>query len=128
MADIGYRWVEWPYARIRRELETRNGEIVRFVYQLEYNMEASEDGLPPHDWQEVARLDHDREAPMGHDIREEGLHVDIYRNGKKVLTSYDFPPVPLSEAPAFCEEYLQDNADFLISRFEEWLDVGEKWA
>lgn len=128
MPDLGYRWVEWPYARIRRELDTRNGEIVRFVYQLEYDVEASEDGLPPHDWQEVARFDHSIENPMGHDVGEEGLHLDVYRNGKKYRTARGFPPLRPTQAPRFCEQFLIDRADELLARFEKWHDVGKKWA
>jgi hypothetical protein len=90
-------------------------------------MEATEDGLPPHDWQEVAQFDHDIENPMGHDVSEEGLHVDVYRDGEKFMTTADFLDVPLSDVPQFCETYLQENAEFLIGRFERWHDVGEKW-
>ena len=128
MANLGYQWVEWPYARLRRELETENGEIVRFVYQLEYDMEASEDGLPPHDWREVARFDHDIENPMGHDVGEEGLHMDVYRHGKKYQTARGFPPIRPTYAPRFCEQFLLERADKLLARFEQWHSVGNKWA
>jgi hypothetical protein len=125
MADIGFSWVEWPYARIRRELETEGGVVTRFVFQLEYDCEATTDGLLPHDWRTVARFDHDLDGP--HNVNEEGLHVDVYRDGEVVMKSYDFPPVPLRKAPRFCERYLQENADFLIDRFERWHDIGDTW-
>jgi hypothetical protein len=126
MADIGFSWVEWPYARIRRELAVDEGVVTRFVFQLEYDLEATTDGLPPHDWRTVARFDHDIDGQ--HNILEEGLHIDVYRNGAVYLKSYDFPTVPLSNAPRFCERYLRKNADFLIDRFERWHDIGEDWA
>lgn len=126
MTDLGYFWVEWPYARIRRELDVSEGVVMRFVYQLEYDVEATEDGLPPHDWRPVARFDHDVEGP--HNVAEEGLHIDVYRDGDVYMKSYDFPIIRLKEAPRFCERYLRENADFLIDRFERWHNIGEKWV
>lgn len=125
MADLGYLWVEWPYARIRRELETERGVVTRFVYQLEYNAEASLDGLPPHDWHEVARFDHDIDGP--HDISEDGLHIDLYREGEKYAQLYNFPAVPLNAAPEFCEQFLLNRADKLLDQFERWHDFDSKW-
>lgn len=125
MTDIGYRWIEWPYARLRREIDVDGGVPTRFVYQLEYDLDATVDGLPPHDWQAVARMDHDSTGP--HNAAEEGLHIDLYRDGAKVKQSHDFPDVPLKLAPAFCEMYLQENADRLLDRFEQWHNVGKKW-
>ena len=82
-------------------------------------------GLPPHDWRAVARFDHDRDGP--HNVAEEGLHIDVYREGVKAMQSYDFPPVPLEKAPRFCHRYLVENADFIIDRFERWHNVGDQW-
>jgi hypothetical protein len=126
MDEIGYVWVEWPYARIRRELAVENGVPVRFVYQLEYNMQASYGGLPPHDWRQVARFDHDVEGP--HDVADEGLHIDLYRDGRKYEQTYDFPPIELTDTPDFCQRYLEQNADYLLERFEQWHDVEKKWV
>lgn len=126
MTDIGYLWAEWPYARIRRELDTVDGIPTRFVFQLEYDMEASRDGLPPHDWRQVARFDHDEDGP--HNVAVEGLHLDIYRDGEKYRRTWSFPTVPLRETPDFCQQYLAQNADFLIDRFEKWHNVGRKWV
>lgn len=126
MTDIGYIWVEWPYARIRRELEVENGIPVRFVYQLEYNVEASRDGLPPHDWRQVARFDHDIDGP--HNVAEEGLHIDLYRDGERYEQSRDFPDVEVTDMPDFCQGYLEQNVDYFLDRFERWHDISEKWV
>lgn len=126
MTDLGYSWVEWPYARIRRELEVDEGVVTRFVYQLEYDMEATEDGLPPHDWRIVARFDHNIDGP--HNVAEEGLHIDLYCDGKKYAQLYDFPDIPLEEAPRFCEKFLRERVDDLLDQFEEWHDVGGRWS
>ena len=126
MTDIGHLWAEWPYARIRRELDTEDGRPVRFIFQLEYDMDDSNDGLPPHDWRQVARFDHDLDGP--HNVAVEGLHLDVYREGEKYMRTWSFPEVPLREAPDFCQQYLLRNADFLINRFEKWHSVGRKWV
>lgn len=126
MDDIGHVWVEWPYARIRRELAVEEGVPVRFVYQLEYNVQATHDGLPPHDWRQVARFDHDINGP--HNIADEGLHIDLHRDRRKYAQLYDFPEISVTEAPDFCQEFLEQRADELIDQFEKWHDTGEKWV
>lgn len=116
MTQFDHLWVAWPTARIRRELAVSGGVPTRFVSQLEYDLEATPDGGPPHDWRPVARFDHDVEG--AHDVREEGLHLDVYRNGEKYRTARDFRTVPIEDAPRFCERYLLRNAAFLLARFE----------
>lgn len=74
----------------------------------------------------MARFDHDVDGP--HDVGEEGLHLDVYRDGEKYRRSTDFPPVPVNEAIAFCEQYFRENATYLLARFERWHDVERKWA
>ena len=100
MSDIGFVWVEWPYARIRRELDTAGGTVTRFVYQLEYDAKATRDGHPPHDWMQVARFDH--EVDGQHDAEIEGLHLDIYRDGETWAKTWDFPDIELRHVPDFC--------------------------
>lgn len=125
MTDLGFEWVEWPYARIRRELDTENGRVTRFVFQLEYNLKATADGLPPHEWLEVARFDHDVDG--GHNVAVEGLHLDVYRDGEVYRKTWDFPSVPLNVAPDFCQQYLLSNADYFLDQFERWHNVGRDW-
>ena len=120
MTDLGPIWLEWPHTRIRRELRTERGEVVRFVAQLEYNPSARYDVQPPSEWMVVARFDHDRTSAGGHDIAEEGLHLDIYRDGERYRRSWDFPRVPLPRAMDYCESYLEKHSDRLLARFDEW--------
>ncbi len=83
MAELEPVWVQWPYARIRRELVTERGEPVRFVAQLEYDIQATPTGENTSEWRTVARFDHHSEAEHGHDIAEEGLHLDLYKDSEK---------------------------------------------
>jgi hypothetical protein len=85
--------------------------------QLEYWLDG--------EWLEVVRFDHAPDAEMGHDITEEGLHMDIYREGVKHCVKGDFPPVKLNRAPRYCTAYIRENAERLIRRFERWHNVNE---
>ena len=63
--------------QLRTAFSTERGTVTKFLMQLEYWLEG--------DWREVIRYDHDRDAPGGHDITEDGLHRDIYRDGEDPL-------------------------------------------
>jgi hypothetical protein len=64
----GISWVEYPYARIRKAVETEQGDVTRFVVQLECNVNPGP--LEPNDWRQVARFDHEPDLGMGHDVTE----------------------------------------------------------
>jgi len=116
--DVQYLdWVEYPHARLRVEIDKTAGVPTRFVVQLERRVDES--------WQQVVRFDHDPENPMGHDVTEEGLHMDVYRDGEKVRVKDDFPPVGLTRAPRYCIVYIGQYAETLLRRFEEWHDLNQ---
>lgn len=119
-----FRWIE-PYARIRKDIDARRGRITRFVVQLEYDM--CPDPMKESDWWQVARFDHDPLDKCGHDIREERLHMDVYRDGHKEYVARHFPEVELEYAPKYCENYLLEHADWLLSRFEDWHGISDRW-
>ena len=127
MTDIGPKWIQWPYARIRRIIEAQDGTVTRFVYQLEYDVAATPVGTHTPDWKQVARFDHNTDPSVGHDIRKDGLHMDLYRNGEKYRVVTSFPSVPLSLAPAYCEHYLEEHAPTLLKQFEYWHDLRGPW-
>ena len=56
-----------------------HGEVTRFVVQLEY--------LYGGEWTPVVRYDHDSASMHGHDVTDDGLHIDVYRDGEKHLKS-----------------------------------------
>ena len=88
-------------------------------------MQATQDGLPPHDWREVARFDHDIDGE--HDVEVEGIHLDLYRDGEKYEKLWGFPRMTANEAPDFCQQFLRERADELLDEFETWHDVGREW-
>lgn len=121
----GATWVRWPYARIRREISTDRGKVTRFVIQLEYDETASYGGTEQSVWQTVARFDHAPGGPHGHDITDEGLHLDLYRDGERYERSWSFPPIPLAKAPRWCEKWLEENCDQLVERYEQWHEITD---
>jgi hypothetical protein len=104
MGDSAHiEWVEYPLAWVRSEIDTHRGIPTRFVVQLEYRIDG--------EWRAVVRFDHDQTGEQSHDITEEGLHMDVYRNGEKYRVERGFPPVSLRRAPRYCKSYVKSNAD-----------------
>jgi len=92
-----------------------HGEVTRFVVQLEYLHEG--------EWTPVVRYDHDPESAHGHDVTDEGLHLDVYRDSEKYRQEYVAPPMPADVALDFAEDHLSENTQRFIRRFEEWDEI-----
>jgi hypothetical protein len=127
MGEIAPLWIRWPYARIRRELDIDHGEIQYFLAQLEYDIQATPTGENKSKWRAVARFDHNSDPERGHDIREQGLHLDVFRDGEKYRVETSFPSVPLTIAPEVCQDYLVEHADRYLEQFERWHDLYGPW-
>lgn len=117
-------WIDWPYARIRRIIETDEGTVSRFVVQLEYDAAADEGSVSS--WRVVARFDHDAASAGGHDVSEEGLHLDVYRDGERYARARGFPRLPPGTAMRYAEDYLRQHAERLLVRFERWHDLDPR--
>lgn len=104
--------------QLRTAFTTSQGEVVRFMVQLEYWLDGG--------WRPVVRYDHDREAPGGHDITDEGLHMDVYRDGEKVDVVGVTGPILADEGFDAAEEDLHENAQRYIERFERWHGISER--
>ena len=115
--DREFTTIIYRRAQIRTGLSTDRGDVTRFLVQLEY----WHDG----EWLTVVRFDHNPNTEFGHDITEDGLHMDIYRDDQKYRVKDDFPPVELNRAPRYCTAYIHEHADRLIRRFEQWHNVNE---
>ena len=127
MPDVDPFWIRWPYARVRREWGADAGEVSYFLVQLEYDVEATPTGKNNPDWQTVARFDHNPDTEEGHDIREEGLHLDVYKHGEKHKVKRGFPPVPPGHAIRYCERYFERHAGRLLEQFERWHGLYGPW-
>jgi len=98
--------------RVRLGYSHDRGEVTRFVVQLEYCVEG--------EWREVVRYDHDPASEFGHDVTEEGLHIDVYRDGEQYRTEYVAPPMPAGLALDRAEDHLSNNLEGFTTRFEQW--------
>lgn len=103
--------------QVRLALTPDRGEVVRFAVQLEYWLDG--------DWREVVRYDHDRDAEGGHNVEQEGLHRDVYRDGEKYRTEQVAGPLPAEKGLHYAEEDLHDEPEEHIRRFERWHGVKD---
>jgi hypothetical protein len=107
-----------PIARRRTYLDTDKGELRRFYVQLEYNRRPSFDQRD--DWVDIARFDHQPGNEYGHNIRKEGLHMDLCHPSESDRRVTDFPRVPLKQAPYFCEDYFDRNYNEICIQYANW--------
>lgn len=84
--------------------------------QLEYRLSD--------EWAEVVRFDHDKDTEGGHDVTDEGVHMDVYRDGVKIRTEQVAGPMPAGEALDFAEDHLAEHLERLIRRFEQWHNLN----
>jgi hypothetical protein len=106
--------------RVRRRIgySHDSGEVIRFVVQLEYHLDG--------EFHQVVRFDHDPDSEHGHDVTEDGVHLDVYRNRTKHRSEEVFPPMPASDALTFAEEHLNQHAEQYINRFEIWHEIRRR--
>ena len=104
--------------RVRLGYSHKRGDVTRFVVQLEYCIEG--------EWREVVRYDHDPASEFGHDVTEEGLHIDIYRDGEQYRTEYVAPPMPAGVALDRAEDHLSNNLKTFTTRFEQWHGIRNR--
>ena len=96
--------------------DRQSNHIHRFIVQLHYQIDIS-----PVRWEAIARMDHNETAALGHDIYEEGLHIDAARRSQppvKLRPSHS--PLPSSRGKVIraCTDYLDANADYFIDVHE----------
>jgi hypothetical protein len=125
MGDEGPRDYDREYTdplsdvtRVRLGYSHDRGEVTRFVVQLEYCVEG--------EWREVVRYDHDPASEFGHDVTEEGLHIDVYRDGEQYRTEYVAPPMPAGLALDRAEDHLSNNLEGFTTRFEQWHGIRNR--
>lgn len=104
--------------RRRVGISTEQGQVVRFVVQLEYRVAS--------DWRVVVRFDHDPASAVAHDVTDEGIHMDVYRNGEKWRSEEVFPPMFPGEALTYAEEHLRNHYQRYVRRFERWHGIKHR--
>ncbi|WP_425504789.1 DUF7718 family protein [Salinigranum marinum] len=70
----------------------------------------------------VVRYDHDSEGrtEATHDVTEEGLHINVYRDGEKTDSHEVTPPLPANQTLNAAEDHLSTHLDGYIRRLERW--------
>jgi len=108
------------------------GRIPRFLVQIRYQADTD-----PVRWAELARMDHNDTAPLGHNVYQEGLHVDISRrHGCTAHLDVPHAPLPAERGRTIrrCVDYFRQYAGYFIDVFEgdrspgqppTWSDGGE---
>lgn len=121
-------WEDWsngtvqPTARIQERIYW-NGEIVtEFCVQLEYNVAVHYE-MDRNSWRAVARFDHNVSPHRGHDIRDEGLHMDLFPKTDYEREVKDFPAVPLRDAPNYSRRFLEERHSHYLGRYERICSV-----
>jgi hypothetical protein len=106
--------------QVRIGLDREKGAVTRFMVQLEYH----HDG----DWHPVVRYDHDGtgESEHSHDVVDEGLHIDIYRDGEKHATEYISAVRSGAEGLNRVEEHLSNNLQRFTNRYEQWHGINHQ--
>lgn len=106
--------------RVRIGFDSRKNDVERFVVQVEYHHNGQ--------WYTVVRYDHDGtgESQHAHDVTEDGLHIDIYREGSKHASEYIAPAESGAEAMNRVEDHLSKNLQRFIERYERWHGIKRR--
>lgn len=106
-----------PDCHITIGFDQQRQHIPRFIVQLHYQTATN-----PVDWTDIARMDHNETSITGHDVYNEGLHVDIARESKATVhLQVPHSPLPRSRGTVIrrCAEYLAGEASYFIDVYEE---------
>ena len=96
--------------------------IPRFIVQLHYQI-----SINPVRWEAIVRMDHNETAALGHDIYQEGVHIDAARRSQppvKLRPPHGSLPVSRGKVIRACTDYLDANADYFIDICEGRVSPG----
>jgi hypothetical protein len=94
--------------------------IPRFLVQLHYRT-----ARDPLAWEEIARMDHNETSKGGHDVYQEGLHVDV-RGGTDEWRHLRFSGVPLPNSRG---ALIRECTGYFERRAQQFVDIyeGRRW-
>lgn len=96
--------------------DRQQGDIVRFLVDLQYT-----ESFTPPDYTQIARIDHNSSPSSGHDIRTEGIHVDVrskHGQNRKYYPHYSHVPHRLGAVIQASADYFHQNASFFVDFYE----------
>lgn len=112
--------------------DKQGNHIPRFLVRLHYAIK-----FLPINWTSIARFDHNEKSASGHNIYDEGLHIDIKRKSAGDLTIHpSHNPIPPNRGTVIraCVTYFQREADYFRDVYEgnksssnppKWPDGGD---
>ena len=117
-----------PDCHITVGFDRERGDIPRFLVQLHYQAETA-----PVRWTELARMDHNETDPLGHDVYQEGLHVDVARrSADTVHLEVRHAPLPANRGRVVrrCAFYFRREAAYFVDVYEERISPGgpPRWS
>jgi len=59
-------------------------------------------------------------------VSEDGLHIDIYRDGDNYRTEYAAPAFSDAIALDRAEDHLQNNLEGFTNRYEQWHGIRDQ--
>lgn len=106
-----------PNCAITVGFDRIRGHIPKFLVQFHYQVSNA-----PLQWEPIARIDHNEKPGKGHNVYNEGLHVDIDRRTLPEVKLYiRHTPLPKSRGAVISKsvDYFRTHADYFIDVFEE---------
>ncbi|GGJ07124.1 hypothetical protein GCM10008995_16220 [Halobellus salinus] len=102
--------------------DRQSNHIPRFIVQLHYRID-----INPIRWEAIARMDHNETAALGHNIYQEGLHVDAARRSHppvKLRPSHSPLPASRGRVIRACTDYLDVNTGYFVDVYEGNVSPG----
>jgi len=95
-------------------IDVHAGDVVRFVVRLHYPLSRAST-----QWETIARFDHNA-GVGGHDIYDEGLHIDVKPPSGKQKIHPTHGPIPRAGGVVvrLCVQYLQQHAQYFVDVFK----------
>ena len=105
-----------PDCHITVGFDRARRRIPRFLIQLHYQADTA-----PVRWEAIARMDHNETSTHGHDVYQEGLHVDLARrSGATVHLQVRHGPLPSNRGGLISAavRYLRQEAQYAVDVYE----------
>jgi hypothetical protein len=113
--------------------DKQNNYIPCFLIQLHYTT-----SFFPRQWTKIAQFDHNETSPIGHDIYQEGIHVDVYPASQpkgKLHPRHGALPPNRGKVISLCVNYFVTNDEYFVDVYRGnisstappgWPDGGEQ--
>lgn len=100
-----------PECLVTVGFDRQETHIPRFMVALQYLQSPV-----PLTWEMIARFDHNETSTDGHDLYDEGIHIDVKTPTDEVTLHPPHQPLPADRGRLIraCVEYLEDHAQYFV--------------